>query len=188
MADLNLDILVSPTYSTLTLGVIDNSTYVTTPPSVTNPTIKITVPGFDPVELDFNFNTINIFDSFDLDLSEEGISNTIPDGIYTLEYSVNDGENIVSVTKFIMRVDKLQEKFDEAFMTLDMMECDRAIKKQSKVELTSIYFFIQGSIAAANNCSVHNSNKLYKKAEKMLDSFIKQDCGCSGNNFLINYF
>jgi hypothetical protein len=67
------------------------------------------------------------------------------------------------------------------------MECDRAIKTQQKVNLTSIYFFIQGSIAAANNCDPLTANKLYNKASKMLDTFINNNCGCSGNNYLINF-
>ncbi len=72
-------------------------------------------------------------------------------------------------------------------MKLDMMECDSAIKKQSKVDLNTIYFLIQGSIAAANNCAVDTSNTLYRQASLMLDSFIKNNCGCSGNNYIINF-
>ena len=87
-----------------------------------------------------------------------------------------------------MRVEKLQEKFDGAFMKLDMMECDRAIKTQAKVDLTSIYFFIQGSIAAANNCAIQEATKLYNQADRMLDNFLKNSCGCSGNNYVINFY
>jgi hypothetical protein len=86
-----------------------------------------------------------------------------------------------------MRVEKLQEKFDEAFMKLDMMECDRAIKTQQKVNLTSIYFFIQGSIAAANNCAIDEANRLYDQANRMLNNFIKNNCYCSGNNYVVNF-
>ena len=86
-----------------------------------------------------------------------------------------------------MRVDKLQQRFDEAFMKLDMMECDRAIKTQSKVELNSIYFFIQGAIAAANNCAIVEANKLYNQADKQLNTFMRNNCGCSGNNYNINF-
>jgi hypothetical protein len=84
-------------------------------------------------------------------------------------------------------VERLQEKFDEAFMKLDMMECDKAIRAQSKVELNTIYFFIQGAIAAANNCAVDEANKLYLQADKMLNYFINNNCGCTGNNYLLNY-
>ncbi len=91
------------------------------------------------------------------------------------------------VEKTIIRVEQLQEKFDEAFMKLDMMECDRAIKTQQKVDLNTIYFFIQGAIAAANNCAVAESNKLYNQANMMLNNFIKNNCGCSGTNYVLNF-
>jgi hypothetical protein len=91
------------------------------------------------------------------------------------------------VEKTIIRVEQLQEKFDEAFMKLDMMECDRAIKTQQKVDLNTIYFFIQGAIAAANNCAVAEANKLYNQANMMLNNFIKNNCGCSGTNYVLNF-
>ena len=53
MPTLKLDILVINTYSTLTLGIADISTYPTEPPNVTSPTIEITMPGFDPVAIPF---------------------------------------------------------------------------------------------------------------------------------------
>ncbi len=84
-------------------------------------------------------------------------------------------------------MDQLQERFDEAFMKLDMMECDMAIKKQSKVELNTIYFFIQGAIAAANNCAIDVANKLYVQASKQLTNFSKNGCGCSGTNYVTNF-
>jgi hypothetical protein len=87
-----------------------------------------------------------------------------------------------------MRVEQIQEKFDGAFMKLDMMECDRAIKTQAKVDLNSIYFFIQGAIAAANNCADVEAIKLYNQADMMLNNFIKNNCGCSGTNYVINFY
>lgn len=186
MADLKLDILVIPTYNTKTLGIADISTYPDSPP-IQAPTIEITIPGFGLVSIPFVPNDFNVFNSTTLELTS-GTDDLlpIPDGIYTLTYSVTPAyENYV--TKNIMRVDQLQEKFDEAFMKLDMMECDMAIKKQSKVELSSIYFFIQGAIAAANNCAIDVANKLYAQASKQLNYFTKNNCGCSGTNYLINF-
>jgi hypothetical protein len=187
MPALNLDIIVVPTYSTLTLGVADASTYPTNPPIVTAPTIEITVPSLGVVILPFTPNDFNIFTSASLGLTLVGEPLLpIPDGIYTLKYTVAPAyENFV--VKSIMRVDKIQEKFDGAFMKLDMMECDRAIKTQQKVNLTSIYFFIQGSIAAANNCAIDEANKLYTQANNMLDNFIRNNCYCSGNNYVVNF-
>lgn len=186
MADLNLDILVIPTYNTKTLAVADISTYPDTPP-VQAPTIEITIPGFGLVSIPFTPEEFNVFNSGILEITEVGEDLTpIPDGLYTLTYSVTPAfENFV--TKTIMRVDQLQEEFDKSFMKLDMMECDGAIKKQSKVELNSIYFLIQGSVAAANNCAVDVANKLYLQASKQLSYLNKRNCGCSENNYLTNF-
>ena len=184
MADLKLDILVVPTYNTLTLGIADASTYPSTPSA---PTIQITVPGFGIVTLPFVPNDFNLFNSTILGIT--GPTDDllpIPDGVYYLKYSITPAY-INYVDRTIIRVEQLQEKFDAAFMKLDMMECDLAIKTQSKVELNIIYFFIQGAIAAANNCAVDQANKLYNQANKMLNNFIKSDCHCSGNNYVTNF-
>ena len=188
MADLKLDILVIPTYNTLTLGIADASTYPTDPPVVTSPTIDITVPSFGDVSLPFTVNDFNIFTSSTLGITPVGAPLvSLPDGVYYFKYTVAPAfENFVE--KSFMRTEVIQEKFDRAFMKLDMMECDRAIKTQAKVDLNTIYFFIQGSIAAANNCAVDEANKLYAQANKMLDNFIKNNCGCSGNNYNVNFY
>lgn len=188
MPTLKLDILVLPTYNKMLLGVADASTYPTTPPVVTNPTIQITVPAFGIVVLPFTVNDYNLFNSESLGISATGAALVpLPDGVYTLKYTV-DPAITNFVEKTILRVDQLQEKFDEAFMKLDMMECDRAIKTQAKVDLNTIYFFIQGAIAAANNCAIDEANKLYNQAQKMLNNFIKTGCNCSGNNYVINFY
>lgn len=183
MPTLKLDIVVIPTYDKKLLTILDVSTYVTQP---VNPTIEICIPGWDTAILPFTDSTYNTFNSTTLGITTEGNEQDLFDGIYYLKYSIDPAfENYVE--KSILRVDKLQEKFDEAFMKLDMMECDRAIKQQSKVDLNTIYLLIQGSIAAANNCSSIESLKLYNKANSLLDHFLKNNCGCSGNNYVLNY-
>lgn len=179
-----LDILVIDTHNVLTLGIADASVY-DAPPS--SPTIEITVPGFPSISLPFDANDFNLFNSTTLGLSPVGEpTQPLPDGIYYLKYSIAPAlTNFVNKT--IMRIEQIQEKFDSAFMKLDMMQCDLAIKQQSRVELDSIYYFIQGSVAAANNCAIETSNKLYMQANKMLDNFIRNNCGCSGTNYLNNF-
>lgn len=177
-----LDILVVPTYSTYTMAVVDASVYSVAP---VTPEIDITVPGFNPITIVFSPNQLNLFNSTNLGLTGVGADTVpIPDGVYTLTYNTTTE----SVTKTIMRVDQLQEKFDNAFMKLDMMECDLSIKKQQKVTLDSIYYFIQGSIAAANNCAIDTANKLYAQAERMLSSFSSDGCGCTGNNYTVTAY
>lgn len=187
MPDLKLDILVVPTYNSLTMGVTDASTYPTDPPSVSSPSIEINVPGFGVVILPFNVGEFNIFTSANLGITPVGVSQPLPDGIYHLKYSVAPAY-LNYVEKTIIRTEQIQEKFDEAFMKLDMMECDRAIKTQAKVELTTISFMINGSIAAANNCATVEANKLYLQASKMLNNFVKSNCGCSGTNYQITHY
>lgn len=180
-----LDFLVIPMYNTQLLGIADASTYASPPVS---PTIEIDVPSFGTVSLPFNPNDFNIFNSTVLGITSVGDPLVpLPDGVYTIKYSIFPAfDNFIEKT--IIRVDQLQEKFDDAFMTLDMMECDMAIKTQQKVELNSIYFFIQGAIAAANNCAIDTANKLYNQAQKMLTNFIKNGyCHCSGNNYVVNF-
>ena len=187
MPTLKLDILVINTYNTFTLGIADISTYPNDPPVVSSPSIEITMPGFLPVTVPFTVNDFNVFNSTTLELTPVGAPTVpLPDGVYYLTYSVAPAyENFVNKT--IMRVEQIQEKFDNAFMKLDMMECDLAIKTQSKVQLNSIWYMIQGSIAAANNCAVDTANKLYVQANTMLDNFISNNCGCSGNNYINNF-
>lgn len=187
MADLKLDILVLPTYNVLTLGIADASTYPDDPPLVVAPTIEITVPNFGVAILPFVVNDFNLFNSASLGITEAGIDQPLPDGIYKLRYSIAPAY-VNYVDKTIMRTERIQEKFDRAFLQLDLIECDRAIKTQSSVTLNTINFFIQGSIAAANNCAEYESNKLYTQANNMLDGFLKSNCGCSGNNYQLNFY
>lgn len=182
MPTLNLDFLVVPTYNTLTMGIIDASTYPDNPPVVTSPTLEITPPGFDVAVIPFEVDDYNVITSSNLGITSVGVNQPLPDGVYHIKYSIAPA-NVNFVEKSIMRVDKLQEKFDEAFMKLDMMECDGPIKKQAKETLISIYFFIQGAIAAANNCALVEAEKLYIKADRMLTNFMNNNCGCSGNNY-----
>jgi len=177
MATLKLDIFVLQTYNVTTLAIVDASVYPTDPPNVVTPSIKITPPGFNSVEIPFIVEDYNLFNSFKLGISPEGVDYPLPDGVYQMRYSVSPSLTTY-VDKSFMRIDAIQEKYDTAFMRLDLMECDQKIKEQAKVELSTIYFLIQGSISAANNCAITESEKLYVKASSLLDRFVSSGCGC----------
>jgi hypothetical protein len=184
---MTLDFLVINTYDTKTLGIADTSLYDSYPPVVVSPTMAITVPGFiSPVLIPFVPDQFNVYNSVTLGLSTYPTLNPLPDGVYYMVYTV-DPALTYRVEKNIMRTALIQEKFDGAFMKLDMMECDSAIRTQAKVVLSSINFMIQGSIAAANNCAIDTANKLYMQANRQLDYFIANQCGCTGNNYIINF-
>jgi hypothetical protein len=192
MLEYNLDLVTGCNNNTLYLIVTDASYYYPNdPPIVYNPTITITPPGFDPVVLPFVINETNVFGSDDLGITEEGCRQNIPDGIYRLEYKIETDEldppTTISINKTIMRVAELKEKFNNAFLKLDLMECDSALSKQMSVNLNTINFFIEGAIAAANNCAEKEALRLYDKANKMLDNLRKCGCGCFDNNYLLNF-
>jgi hypothetical protein len=186
MVNLQLNIVTVPTYDVTSISINDVTVYPTYPPDVLSPTIEITIPGFGLKMLPFNPGVINSFTSSTLGITEESCIQPLPDGIYRFKYSVAPAyTNFVERT--ILRTDRLQEKFDLAFLRLDMMECDKALKTQASVTLNTINFFIQGAIASANNCAEYEATKLYNQADKMLDRFLNSNCGCSGNNYIINF-
>lgn len=185
MAELSLDFIVTPTYSTKTFAITDASTYPNTPPQVGNPTLTVSIPGFDTVDLVFTVNSLNLIDSSDLGITDTG-QDPLPDGVYVFRYAVDPAEENF-VEKTIMRVEQLQEKFDEAFMKLDMMQGDTNIKKQQKVTLDTIYYFIQGAIAAANNCSTNEAVRLYQKADNLLYDFTQRG-ECCRITFPYNFY
>jgi hypothetical protein len=186
MAVLNLKIIVLDTHDVSSMLIKDASTYPAEPPDVTSPILLSTAPGFNSVSIPFNVQGEVILTSDIFGITAPGVIQPLPDGLYQFSYSIAPPlTNYVNIS--IMRVDRLQEKFDKAFMTLDFMVCDSAIKTQAKVTLQTIYLLIQGSIAAANECAIIEANKLYDKASAMLDTLIKKNCGCSGNHFIVNY-
>lgn len=173
---------VTPIYDKMTLGLTDISSYDAAPASAS---VVITPPGFDAVTLSFTPEELNIFESSDLGIVATGETEVaLPDGVYTVVFTPL-GEDPITI--YFMRIEYLQERFDAAFMKLDITECDKALKKQAKVDLNTIYFFMQGAISSANNCAITEANTLYTTASRLLTSFIKNNCGCSGTNFLINF-
>lgn len=180
-ATIKLDILLVETYSPYALSIADFSTYPTGYVPV-SPTLQVKVAGWPITTVDFTPKSINIFNAEDLNIPTfGGDSVPLPDGIYYIKYTINPALQYF-VEKTFLRTYQLQQKFDSAFMKTDMMECDNAIKKQQKIELDSIYYLIQGAIAAANNCAETEATKLYQQADKMLTNFITNKCNCNGQS------
>jgi hypothetical protein len=191
MLDYNLDLVTGCNNNPKYLIITDASYYPNDPPIVYEPTVTITPPGFDPVTLPFVINSTNVYGSDDLGITETGCKNDIPDGIYCIEYYIEINKMFPatsrSIKKTILRTAQLEEKFNNAFLKLDLTECDGELAKQTSVHLNTIKFFIQGAISAANNCADKEAVKLYNQAEKMLKRLNKCGCGCSGSNYLLNF-
>lgn len=182
---LTLDFLLTPTYSSKTIAITDISTYPNDPPLVDAPSLEVSIPGFDTTIIPFVPTELNILNSTILGITTEG-EDPLPDGVYIFRYSVTPA-SINFVEKTILIVDQLQEKFDNAFMALDMLQNDAAIQKQQKISLDTINYFIQGAIAAANNCATTEAVRLYKKADKLLYNFTQRG-ECCGVTFPTNFY
>ncbi len=175
--ELNLAIL--PTYDSKVMMIGDISTYPTGW-NIVSPTVEITIPSFSIKTIPFTAQSVMVLNTIVLDLSTELMS--LPDGLWKVKYSISPALTY-NVTKTFLRVDKLYTAFDEAFLKLDMMECDLQLKREQFKTLYHIEFYIQGAIAAANNCADKLAVSLYNKAGKMIKNFVENRCPtCQGWN------
>ena len=172
----SLDLLIFDTHNSLTMAIGDASIYPTGF-AVATPTIEITPPSFPRVSIPFVASSVQVYNSFTLGLtSGEGCTNTpLPDGIYKVKYSIYPSYAYYTEKTFI-RVERLLSQFDEAYLKLDLFECDAAVKYQERQSLALIEDYINGAIAAANKCSNKLAMELYEKANSLMIKFINGTC------------
>lgn len=157
------------------LLVIGDSSYYPTGWNIVTPTLAITVPGYPEKQIEFDAQNINIFNSNALgitcDVDNCDLEN-LPDGIYKIKYAIYPSYKY-NVTKTFLRVDSLYAKFDEVFLNLELFECDGQIKRNQRMQLDEIEFYIQGAIAAGNRCATKLAKELYDKAANLLNKLTK---------------
>jgi len=169
--DLKLDLVVLDTHSLKSLAIMDTSVYPVNFNKV-NPSLEITVPGFNSVTLEFTPSSLQLYKSTNLGIACEWCDEVdLPDGIWKFKYTLYPATTYFIERNFV-RVDRLQEKFDEAFMSLDITECDEKVKASDKAYLSIIEDYIQGAIAAGNKCMHKRFHTYYGKASEMLNKFI----------------
>jgi hypothetical protein len=147
--------------------------------TVVSPTIEITPPSF-PVTLHthvisnisvFNTNTLNITCVEDYSLLPE-----LSDGLWNVKITISPAYKYF-VEKSFFRVDSLMHKWQKALLSTDIKNCDQSIKRDDKLVLDDIYIFMQGAIAAANECDYNRAVQLYDLAKSLLDNFnSKNEC------------
>jgi len=160
-----LDLNIIPTYNKKTIGIGDNSSYEKTPVS---PTIEITVPGYDKVTLTFTPNSLSIYNSNTLQITTDQAETLIlPDGIWQIKYSIYPNyENYTTVT--FLKDDLLWESYYNAFLKVDVNECDNPENADIKSQLSAIQDYIIGAEANARVCNNSLAMKLYTLASKKL--------------------
>ena len=175
-----LDLIILDTHDVSTIAVGDTSSYPNGF-SIATPTLQVSAPNYPTKTFAFVAHSIQVYNAYTLGIYSNGDSCSItelPDGIYTFKYSV-DPVNVNNVTKQFLRTAKIEATLDEAFLKLELMECDGRIKKQKKETIDLIEYYIRGAIASANKCALKQATELYGKASKMLNNFISNnECNC----------
>ena len=170
---LNFDIV--DTHNFKTLGIVDTSWYN---PDITveTPTIEIQVPGYTYTASPyFMIQALNVYNSNGLGITKASCEEELvdlPDGLWRIRYSICPN-NELYIERFFLKVDKIQCRYTQAFLSLDL-DCTSE-DKVKRDQLDDVEFYITGAIAAANNQNAKLASDLYKKASILLDKFGK--CG-----------
>lgn len=175
-----LDLSLEETYNIFYLGIKDISEFDANW-NITNATVEITPPGFPKVAVTFTPKAINLFKSSQLGVTcgEDEDCVPLPDGIYTVKYSVHPN-SLYFVEKSFMRVNNIRCQHGDAFLKVDFStSCNPAQKREDKNYLNDIAALIDGAVAASNKCDEVSAYKYYNKAKQLIDNFHKHGCGCS---------
>lgn len=168
-----LDLLYLDSHSAQYIALADVSIYPSSTFNIVSPTITIAIPNGQYVVLPFTPRNVNIFDSTDLGITcDESIN--LPDGIYSFTYSIGTVPFAYSVVRTFLRTDIIQEKFDSAFLKLDLTNSIETAKKEDKAYLENVNISIQEAIAAVNKGAFEVGTRMYMNASKALDTFLKE--------------
>lgn len=155
---------ISPTdsYQLTLLALVDESDYNGV--LVNNVSFEVTPPSFPKVNIPFTPNSVNVFTGGDFGLGC-GEDNILPDGIYTIKYTVNYN---TFIEKQFIRISHTQFKLQKVLLSLLSGDCDEwDVYKNGKL-------FLEGAVAAANYCQIGLANSLLQKANKI----ISKQCNC----------
>jgi hypothetical protein len=176
---LNFDI--TDTHDFKTLGIVDTSWY-NPDIIVETPTIEILPPGYTyAVSPFYMIKALNVYNSNGVGITKASCEEELvdlPDGLWKVKYSICPNDKLF-IEKFFLRIDKLQCKYDQAFLSLDL-KGDPADREKVR-KLKEVEFYMQGAISASNNQNAKDAHDFYLKAEKLLSKYSNQVsgiCGC----------
>jgi len=163
------------------LRIEDTSVYAALMPYVC-PTVQVTVPGFKDCVTFNNTTTPLIGKGFilnltacDLELQQESCGtkyNVLPDGIYTVRYSMSPNDRLY-VEYDHLRVSVIKHKLKGEWNKLKLGACEPRADIENKFkELMIITSYIDAAKANADYCLDRNkSMALYNYAKKKLNEF-----------------
>lgn len=173
---LSLNIMPINTYSTKTLGLVDISVYDPVTPS--NETLEITPANYPKKAISVTHGQAWVFTANDLGIDCDSDCLDLPDGMYTVKYSISPNETNYIECCFI-RVELLKCKYQKAFLKIEQ-DCRCSPHSQIKKELWDIEMLIEGAVASANSKDDVSARMMYRKADDALDRILS-DCNCKCN-------
>jgi hypothetical protein len=181
ISKLSFDII--DTHDFKTLGIVDTSWY-NPDISIDTPTIEIIPPGYThSVSPFFMEKALNVYNSNGLGITKASCEEDLldlPDGLWKVKYSICPNDKLF-IERFFLKTDKIQCRYTQAFLNLDLSNLDETSQKRKKNFLEDIELYITGAIAASNNQNAKLASDLYKKADYMLDKYLSDnnlECGC----------
>jgi hypothetical protein len=183
MAQHVLSLEVPDTMNKCILRIVDTSVYNTSI-SVKCPTLWITLPGFS---YSVQFTDDFLAPGFMLNLTACDLEvqtnqcgtlyNDLPDGIYSIKYSVSPNE-LVYVEYNHLRITKALWKIRAILCDLDLAACDPPEAVDAKLkQIRRIQMFLQAAKAQVEFC--HHADKgmaLYNYSVKLLDKMNCSTC------------
>lgn len=175
MATPKINITLQETFNRYYLSVADLSQYPANW-NITNPSLEITPPGWNKVNVPFTPKTVSHYMSSHLGITcDEDMDMVLPDGIYLIKYSIHPNLTYF-VEKSFMRVHNLRCQYETAFLKLNLSQCCTSQKQiVLQKELDKIDMLINASVAAANACDSVMAYNHYNLAQQLLNSL---DCNC----------
>lgn len=163
------------------LAIADVSTYATIP-LVSDISLQITPPGWPTINVPFTPGGISVFKCGDLGIICPIVDCCpLPDGIYTVEYTVryssNLGQGIETIKKTFIKVDQLDCRIANLFLKIDLeCNCPSDEQKKYKLQYREVQLLRDGAVAAANDCDDLLAYKLYACADRQIDKIYAQFC------------
>jgi hypothetical protein len=177
-----LGLNIIDTHDSKTIGIVDTSWY-NPDIAIETPVLEIIPPGYSqPVSPFFQARSLNIFNSNGVGITKASCEEELtelPDGLWKVKYSICPND-MLFIERFFLRTDRIQCKFTQAFLTLDLSDVNDEQQESNREKLQIIEDFIEGAIAASNKQNSKLASDLYKKADNLLDQFMgnRDFCGC----------
>jgi hypothetical protein len=176
-----LSLEVPETNNCQVFRIFDTSIYDEHVP-VTCPKLEITSPGFnEPVVIDVVQGFNLVLNGCTLGIQTSGCGTTsdrLPDGIYTIRYSVSPNDQVY-VEYHFLRVCQTNNKYFNELCKLELAACEpTADVKEQLAELRLIKSFIDAAKAKVEQCDdLQEGIELLFYAQKRLQNYSSSGCG-----------